>query len=209
MEEVKFVDIHTIMYQNSDSEVDSNSDEDIDYIEPPEVKMDMEDDSGEEFQFPDNDFSRDDHSPSPPSKMWLEDDVVTKTSPKKDPKMYFVGSKFLPNLGKRYAEYDKLFKYRCDQCLNAEDGSMEFVNFREMREHFKKVHKSKTGRAYCCGQEILEKNFAGHLRQHLVPDEFKCEECGKQCDNKKMLTDHKCERSQSPQSIFCEECGNQ
>lgn len=135
-----------------------------------------------------------------------EDDIVDK---KADPEMYFVGSKFLPNLAKRYAEYDKLFKYRCDQCLDGEDGSIEFANFKEMREHFRKIHKAKTGRAYCCGREILEKSFLGHLRQHLVPNEFKCDECGQQCDNKKMLDDHKSEHSKSSTTIFCEECGDQ
>lgn len=89
----------------------------------------------------------------------------------------------------RSLEYDKWFKFYCEDC-NESDGDLKKLrNVKEMRHHFKTMHKTQ-GYGFCCGKKICASMFPDHLLCHTETSGFQCPYCPKMMRTYKKLTNH-------------------
>lgn len=86
-------------------------------------------------------------------------------------------------------EYDRLFQYQCEECLDQSGMHMLLRNCKEMQEHFKSTHNG-SGYGFCCGKKIMRIRFSDHLQFHQLPNGHQCQECEKSFMKKSVLVNH-------------------
>lgn len=86
-------------------------------------------------------------------------------------------------------EYDRMFKYHCEECFEPDGMFKALLSYDDMKMHFTKEHGSK-GYGFCCGKKILKHDFSAHLQWHTQPENFACPHCKKMFHKKGTLTTH-------------------
>ncbi|KAL9915945.1 uncharacterized protein ACN2A1_002438 [Glossina fuscipes fuscipes] len=94
------------------------------------------------------------------------------------------------------------FKITCGVCQDP------LENFNELQRHFRKCHQR---RAYvlCCKKKLFKRSYlVDHIHQHLDPNYFKCDQCGKVMGNRRSLELHaKMHESNREKIHKCPVCG--
>ncbi|XP_044729259.1 zinc finger protein 124-like [Chrysoperla carnea] len=97
----------------------------------------------------------------------------------------------------------KDYKWKCSDCTE------EFLSVKELRVHYKDVHKKSP--VYKCLEclKVLDKydGFQKHVRNHRNQHKFCCEICGKFSYNKEHHERHK-ETHSNERKYMCSTCGN-
>uniref|UniRef100_A0A1A9VTA2 C2H2-type domain-containing protein n=1 Tax=Glossina austeni TaxID=7395 RepID=A0A1A9VTA2_GLOAU len=64
------------------------------------------------------------------------------------------------------------------------------ANFSKLQRHSQKQHQ-KRGYVLCCEKKFIKRAFlVDHINQHLNPNHFKCEQCGKIMGNRRSMKSH-------------------
>uniref|UniRef100_A0A1A9WK05 C2H2-type domain-containing protein n=1 Tax=Glossina brevipalpis TaxID=37001 RepID=A0A1A9WK05_9MUSC len=64
------------------------------------------------------------------------------------------------------------------------------ANFSKLQRHSQKQHQ-KRGYVSCCEKKFIKRAFlVDHINQHLNPNHFKCEQCGKIMGNRRSMKSH-------------------
>lgn len=95
------------------------------------------------------------------------------------------------------------FKMTCALC----DTVMP--TFRALYKHFQTEHKEKKGYAVCCQKKFYDRcKLFEHVERHVDPDNFKCNECGKELSSRKTLQIHQLSHLPDEEKKFtCTKCG--
>ncbi|KAJ6641732.1 Transcription factor grauzone, partial [Pseudolycoriella hygida] len=76
------------------------------------------------------------------------------------------------------------FHMKCDICGDP------FETYRSAQKHYRAAHKIE-GYLICCGQKFHRRGrVLNHIKYHLNPDEFSCDQCSRKFANKKALALH-------------------
>ncbi|XP_037037053.1 zinc finger protein 112-like isoform X2 [Bradysia coprophila] len=85
------------------------------------------------------------------------------------------------------AQIRELFAMKCDVCSDI----VNFETLLEVRQHYRKVHKSR-GYLICCDKKFYRRiKMMNHVRWHTNSDTYSCNECGKRFSSKYALKLHK------------------
>ncbi|XP_023292609.2 transcription factor grauzone-like [Lucilia cuprina] len=75
--------------------------------------------------------------------------------------------------------------------LHCEVCSSESENFAGLRAHMREAHSIKKGYAKCCNKKFLKRALLlDHIRQHLDPDCYRCEECDRTFADRQSMRNH-------------------
>jgi len=90
---------------------------------------------------------------------------------------------------KTIEEYDQMIRevndMKCSLC------SFQFVAFWQVKHHFRKVHKMRTGYLVCCGTKYRKRiELVEHIKWHKNPDMFRCEACNRSFKGRAILVNH-------------------
>ncbi|XP_055855561.1 transcription factor grauzone-like [Episyrphus balteatus] len=103
-------------------------------------------------------------------------------------------------------EFDVIIKQHmtlsCDVCY------VKFVDFAELKKHFRHVHKSR-GYAVCCNKKLFKRGLVvDHINVHNNPEHFKCTKCDKVLADRMCLRNHDLLFHQNEESLIyqCEHC---
>lgn len=103
-------------------------------------------------------------------------------------------------------EFDAIIKANmqlsCDVCY------VKFVDFAELKRHFRSVHKSR-GYAVCCNKKLFKRGLVvDHINVHNNPEHFKCTKCDKVLADRMCLRNHDLLFHQNEESLIyqCEHC---
>ncbi|XP_075156133.1 transcription factor grauzone [Haematobia irritans] len=73
----------------------------------------------------------------------------------------------------------------CDVC------SSEVSNFASLRIHMREKHAIKRGYAKCCNKKFLKRALLlDHIRQHLDPECYRCEDCNRTFADRQSMRNH-------------------
>ncbi|XP_065078309.1 transcription factor grauzone-like [Ochlerotatus camptorhynchus] len=91
---------------------------------------------------------------------------------------------------------------KCHTCME------QFDSFTMLKDHYQLVHGEK-GYAFCCNCRFEElKGLREHIRVHMNPASFRCEQCQKNLGSKRSLTRHQLavHLSDEVKPFQCESC---
>ncbi|XP_055918364.1 zinc finger protein 236-like [Eupeodes corollae] len=127
-----------------------------------------------------------------------------KVTPKK--KVPTVKSEKCSKIFQTAREFDVIIKKHmslsCDVCY------VKFVDFAELKRHFRNVHKSR-GYAVCCNKKLFKRGLVvDHINVHNNPEHFKCPKCDKVLADRMCLRNHDLLFHQAEESLIyqCEHC---
>lgn len=107
---------------------------------------------------------------------------------KKDPKRKSALAQTVDAQGTE-TEYNRLFKYFCEECQSITGEFKQLSNYKEMQTHFVQLHRQQ-GYGFCCNRKIPRKFFAKHVQQYHKHIRYDCQLCEKSYAKKSDLVTH-------------------
>lgn len=82
-------------------------------------------------------------------------------------------------------EIHEFFNMNCELC-----NDVEFETLLKAKQHYRKVHQTK-GYITCCGKKFFHRHrIVKHVRLHINPDAYHCDQCNKSFVDEKALKGH-------------------
>lgn len=79
----------------------------------------------------------------------------------------------------------KFFDMKCDIC-----NDVNFESLTIARQHYRIMHERK-GYLTCCGRKFIQRHeIVKHIRFHINPDSYRCEQCNISFKNERTLSGH-------------------
>ncbi|KAJ6641729.1 Transcription factor grauzone [Pseudolycoriella hygida] len=131
--------------------------------------------------------SRDEANEKPPrKKRKIEDLEENKNKTAKKPKVEIKLNKNGHRVNDEYFDDQvrQYFNMKCDVCGDP------FETYRSSQKHYRIVHSMK-GYLICCGSKFRRRGAVlGHIKFHVDPNAYSCNQCSRKCSSKKTLRIH-------------------
>ncbi|XP_031634974.1 zinc finger protein 91-like [Contarinia nasturtii] len=109
-----------------------------------------------------------------------------------------------PEMDVNHAKFiDENFDMKCDHCDTI------FTGFHDARRHYKMFHNEEKGYLKCCNVKLRELWIVSdHIKSHLDPTSFSCDQCDKTFTTRVILVQHKRRhRLTLNKNFVCDYCG--
>ncbi|KAG4071025.1 hypothetical protein HA402_001462 [Bradysia odoriphaga] len=92
----------------------------------------------------------------------------------------------LSKIAQQDAQIRDFFTMKCEICTE----DIKFETLRKARDHYRSVH-NKSGYLICCGNKFHSRyRILGHIRFHINPDAYRCDQCDKSFKDIQALKTH-------------------